>query len=215
MNKKIAVVTGNAKGLGLAISENLAQHGYLRPETIFSKDYDLNKASNAEKLIQGTIDKYSQIDLLINNVGNYIAKDIDEMSIEEWHEMMNSNLNSAFYMCKYALPYLRQSQGSIINIGFASLEKFSPAVRVIAYQVAKTGLLTLTKGLAKAEAPKGVLINMISPGHLENTIVNNAMNEIPLGRLGRLEEINHTINYLLNNKYITGQNIEVAGAWGL
>ncbi len=213
--KKIAIVTGNARGLGQAISANLLAHGFAQPEIIRSKDYDLTQSESAERLVVDTISKYGRLDLLVNNVGNYIAKSIDDISIEDWQEMMNSNLNSSFYMTKYALPYLRQSHGRIINIGFAALDKFSPAPRVIAYQVAKTGLLTLTKGLAKAEAVNGVLINMISPGHLENTVVNDAIEDIPLGRLGALAEVNQTLNYLLTNDYVTGQNIEVAGGWGL
>lgn len=213
--KKIAIVTGNARGLGESISLNLAQQGYLEPEIVRSKDYDLNHAHSAERLVQSIIEKYGRLDLLVNNMGNYIAKNIDDMSIEEWQEMMNSNLNSAFYLSKYALPYLRKFNGRIMNIGFAGLYGFSPSPRVIAYQVAKTGLLALTKGLAKSEAVNGVLVNMISPGHLENTIVTNSIEDISLKRLGTFEEINSVVNLLLCNDYITGQNIEVAGAWGL
>lgn len=215
MLNKIAIVTGNAKGLGKRVSERLSELGYEVPEIIRSADYDLSNAEDASRLVQNTISKYGRLDLLVNNIGNYVAKSIDDISIAEWKDLVGSNLNTSFYMSKYALPHLRKSQGKIINIGFASLESSSPEPNIIAYHTAKMGLLSLTQGLAKSEASNGVLVNMVSPGSMENTVKHNAISKIPLARLATLDEVTEAVLFLVSSDYITGQNLEVAGGWGL
>lgn len=212
---KIAIVTGNGKGLGQRVSERLLGLGYQLPDIIRSADYDLTKSENASRLVEDTIRKYGRLDLLVNNLGNYVAKSIDEISILEWEDLLGSNLNVSFYMSKFALPYLRKNKGKIINIGFASLENLSPEPNIIAYHTAKMGLLSLTQGLAKAEASQGVLVNMVSPGSMENTVKHNAISKIPLGRLATLDEVTDAVLFFASSDYITGQNLEIAGGWGL
>ena len=212
---KIAIVTGNAKGLGKRISERLVDLGYHVPDTIRSADYDLSEAAAAARLVEDTITKYGRLDLLVNNLGNYVAKSIDDISVTEWQDLIGSNLNASFYLSKFALPHLRKTKGKIINIGFASLENYSPEPNIIAYHTAKMGLLSLTQGLAKAEASQGVLVNMVSPGSMENTVKHNAISKIPLGRLATLDEVTDAVLFLISSDYITGQNLEVAGGWGL
>lgn len=212
---KTAIVTGNSQGLGKAISERLVELGYFAPQVIRSKDYDLKNPVQAERLIQETIEKYGQLDLLVNNIGTYAAKTIDDLEIDEWQDMIGTNLNAAFYLSKYALPYLRESRGSIINIGFAGLESNIPMPRIIAYQSAKAGLLALTRGLAKAEAANQVAINMVSPGTMENSVEHNAMDKIPMGRLAKMSEVVDAVELLVNSDYITAQNIDISGGWGL
>jgi len=214
-SNKIALVTGNAKGIGKALSDWLLENGYQVPLVLRSKDYDITRPQTATALVDLIIKNHGRIDLLINNVGNYIPKYIDEMTITEWQEMMNSNFNSAFYLSKAFLPHLRATQGQIINMGFAGLAKLSPNPRVIAYQAAKTGLLVLTKGMALEEAKYGLRVNMISPGSMINTVVHSGLDRIPLGRLGEYHEIISVLEMILSNQYLTGQNVEVAGGYGL
>ena len=215
MTAKIAIITGNNVGLGRALTERISEIGYRTPEIIRSKDYDLKDPEASVKLVTETIERYGAIDLLINNVGNYINKPISQFSFYEWREMMDSNLNSAFYLSQRALPYLRESKGRILNIGYASMQKLDPRVNVTAYQAAKTGLLVLTRGMAKEEAANGVLINMLSPGYMENTVIDQNMPQMPLGRFASLDEAIESAFFLINTNYITGQNLELAGAWGL
>lgn len=212
---KIAIITGNNTGLGKAISDQLSKLGFKEPDIIRSKDFDIKKQEDAHRLVDMTLQKYGRIDLLVNNVGNYINKPLSQFSLEEWHEMMDSNLNSAFYLCLLALPELRKTKGRILNIGYASMEKLNPSPNVAAYQIAKTGLLLLTKALAKEEARNGVTVNMLSPGHMENTIDHGFDDKIPLGRLAKLDEAVEAAFFLINSQYITGQNLEIAGGWGL
>ena len=241
--KKIAIVTGNYKGLGKAISEMLPSLGYETPLLIRRANYDLSKPEAAERLVNDVIKQYGRLDLLVNNVGDFIHKEISDINITEWHEMINSNLNSAFYMCHYALPHLRKaatlepSSGAsedaeraknadirqlrslhpshILNIGYAGMEHFRTYTATTAYQAAKTGLLVLTKGLAKAEGKNNILVNILSPGHMENSVAPYKLENISLGRLATLEEACSVAKLLITHSYLTGQNIEVAGGWGL
>ena len=215
MPSKIAIVTGNNVGLGRALTERLCEIGYKTPEIIRSQEYDLKDPEAAARLVKNVYERYGSIDLLVNNVGNYINKPISQFSFSEWREMIDSNLNSAFYLSQRALPYLRESQGKILNIGYASMEKLDPSINVTAYQAAKTGLLVLTRGMAKEEASNGVLINMLSPGYMENTVTDKIMPKMPLGRYASLDEAVDAAFFLITNNYITGQNLELAGGWGL
>ena len=215
MSTKVAIVTGNNVGLGRALTERLSELGYKTPEIIRSKDYDLKDPETSRRLVKDIYERYGSIDLLVNNVGNYINKPISQFSFDEWREMIDSNLNSAFYLSQRALPYLRESHGRILNIGYASMEKLDPSVNVTAYQAAKTGLLVLTRGMAKEEAPNGVLINMLSPGYMENTVTDKFMPNMPLGRFATLDEAVDAAFFLIKSDYITGQNLELAGGWGL
>lgn len=213
--EKIAIVTGNGAGLGQALTERLNELGYKKPELIRSKDFNLNDYEDCHKLIDMTIEKYGRLDLLINNLGNYICKPLADFSYEDWHEMLNSNLNSAFYLSQKALPYLRKAKGRILNIGYAGLAQMSPTTNVGAYQIAKTALLVLTKAMAKEEAQYGLLVNMMSPGHMENTVENPSNCKVPVGRLASLDEAVDACFSLIKSEYITGQNLELAGGWAL
>lgn len=212
---KVAIVTGNNTGLGRALTERLPEIGYQRPEVIRSSDYDLKRSESATRLIKDTVERFGGIDLLINNVGNYINKPISQFAFDEWDEMIASNLNSAFYLSQAAIPYLRETGGRILNIGFASMERLNPNVNVTAYQAAKTGLLVMTRGMAKEEAENGVLINMLSPGYMENTVMDPIMPKMPLNRFATLDEAVSAAFFLIQSDYITGQNLELAGGWGL
>ena len=102
---KIAIVTGNHVGLGKAFSDHLETLGYKKPAVIRSKDYNVKKPEDCKRLVDEVLAIEGRIDLLINNVGNYITGYLDDYEIDSWQEMMESNLNSAFYMTKYALPF--------------------------------------------------------------------------------------------------------------
>lgn len=218
MDKKIAIVTGNHRGLGKVISELLTLKGYKPPMEVRSKDFNLEREEDCHKLIDTVLQKHGRLDLLVNNVGNYINKPISQFKTAEWHEMFNSNVNSAFYLSQKAIPELRKSKGRILNIGYASLEKLDPFVNVTAYHAAKAALAVYTRGIAKEEAPNGVLVNMLSPGYLENSVdepPEGLIKGIPIGRACTLEEAAQSAWFLINSNYITGENLELAGGWGL
>ena len=213
---KFALVTGNHTGIGKAISDFLVNNGYQVPMQVRSKDYDLRKADDCKALADDFISKHGQIDLLVNNVGNYETGYIDEYSLEAWKEMFASNTDSVFYMTKYLLPELRKTKGKIINLGFCGLEKLSAPPNHFAYQAAKTAVLVLTKSIAKEEAQNGVTANIISPGSMENTVEDSScLKRVPMNRLGTLDELCQIVKLIIENDYLTGQNIEIAGGRAL
>lgn len=216
MLQKFALVTGNNIGIGQAITKFLQENGYQVPMLIRSNDYDLREPQACQRLSLDFIQQYGSIDLLVNNVGNYETGYIDEFTQEQWFEVFRSNADSMFFMTKFLLPELRKSKGKIINLGFCGLQKLSSPPDHFAYQAAKTVSLVLTKSLAKQEASNQVTINMISPGSMENTVeTDDCLKRIPMNRLGRFEELCQIVKLIIENDYLTGQNIELAGARAL
>jgi 3-oxoacyl-[acyl-carrier protein] reductase len=235
---KTALVTGAAKGIGRAIAMRLAQEGYdvavhynsSRAEArstcaelegfgvkAVALQADLRDSSQALELVQVATRELGGLGVLVNNVGNYLKKPLDALTIEDWHEMLNSNLNNTFYTCHAALPIMReQKYGRIINLGFAGTQHLQARPTVLPYVIAKTGVILLTKAIAQAEAVHGITANVVSPGVIENS-VSKPLDLIPVGRLGTLEELSDAVWFLVqpNSSYITGQVLEVAGGFQL
>ncbi len=131
--------------------------------------------------------------------------------------MLNSNLNSTFYCCQAASHIMREQQfGRIINFGFAGSEFISAKPSIVAYQIAKTGVILYSKALAKSEAKNNITVNVISPGIIE-TSISQPLSEIPMQRLGKLEEIVGAVRYFLSPvaSYTTGTTLEISGGWNL
>lgn len=238
MKPKYALVTGSAKRLGKDIALQLTEQGYTvlfhyftsskeiaKLKIQFSKmnkpfhafKADIKDKKQIKKMAKWIQDNFGRLDLLINNVGNYKIANITEFTVEDWDDTMQSNLNGAFYCIHYLLDLIKKSQGNIINIGYANIESMQANVNATAYAISKTGLLILTKSLAKSLGKNNVRVNMISPGHLENSIdlPKNFKKVIPLQRPGNSQDIGNAIDFILKNDYITGVNLDVAGGYSL
>lgn len=223
---KIALVTGSAKGLGKAIALELARSGadviinYFRSEkeaeTTLKEAKESSKGSikiradvTDEKEVSMMFNrirgKFGKLDILVNNVGDFIYKPITEVSSEEFRHVMKSNLFSAFYCCKSALPMMK-NYGRIINIGCMGCDRITIRKMTSPYYMAKTGLWMLTKSLA-LETKKGVTVNMVSPGVLESSVVK------PQAEIIKFSDINNAVMFLLseNSGKINGSNMEVSG----
>jgi NAD(P)-dependent dehydrogenase (short-subunit alcohol dehydrogenase family) len=178
---------------------------------------DVTKPDEAAALVSQVHDTFGQLDVLINNVGNYHKVSLDELAIDDWHAMFDSNLHCTFYTCQTAVQLMRvQNFGRIINIGFAGSEKLVARPGVVAYGIAKTGVILYSKALAKTEAKHGITVNVISPGIMVNSKSKPTSN-IPLGRLGELDELTSVAKFLVSEeaRYVTGVHVEVAGGWNL
>jgi 3-oxoacyl-[acyl-carrier protein] reductase len=233
---KTALVTGAARGIGQAIALRLAQEGYsiavhyntsrsdaeqtckqlqaLGVQAV-ALQADLRDAGAAAGLVQEAARELSGLGVLVNNVGNYIKKPLPELELNTWHEMLDSNLNSTFYTCHAALPIMRGQQfGRIINLGFAGAQNLQTRPEILPYTIAKTGVILLTKAIAQAEATNGITANVVSPGVIENSI-SKPLHLIPIGRLGKLEELSEAVWYFVKESYVTGQNLEIAGGFAL
>lgn len=232
---KVAVVTGSAKGLGRAIALALADEGYtlvvhykkskeeaqkvLRhiskksPQSIIVCG-DLRKENEVDKIFTEVLKKYGRVDLLVNNVGDFLYKKFSETTTSEFRNLIESNLYSTLYATRAVLPVMRkQKSGDVINLGAVGAERIQLTQKSAAYFLAKTGVYTLTKVMAREEAKSGIRINMISPASLESDIFKP--DDFPMGRSAKYEDVTKAIKFLISTdaQYISGANIEVAGGF--
>lgn len=236
MKLKTALVTGSAKGIGRGIALELAKSGYdlaihyrssqqeaeqlqleiqeLGVKAVVLKA-DLTQPPEAQKLVQDAALELGGLGVLVNNVGDYIRKPLIDLEIEDWQSMMDTNLNATFYTCQAAIPIMRSQEfGRIINIGFAGAQNLLARTGITPYAIAKTGVLLLTKAIAKIESEHGITANVVAPGVIENSI-SQPLEQIPMQRLGTILEVASAVKYFLENPYITGQTLEVSGGWNL
>jgi NAD(P)-dependent dehydrogenase (short-subunit alcohol dehydrogenase family) len=234
-----ALVTGSAKRLGSAIAITLAK---LKYSVVVHYRHSLQEAEQTAQqcralgvdaeLIQGDLstpeqasvfagrylDQYSDTTLLVNNVGNYLTKSVENTSAEEWLSIFNLNLHAPFILTKALIPSLLRQHGQVINLGVCGLLTNKAPLYASAYMIAKHGLWDLTRSFARELAPQGVRVNMVSPGQLDIS-VDLLEKELrpPIGFPSTCEEVCRVIAFLVDpvNRSITGQNIEVAGGLGL
>ena len=231
---KNVVVTGASRGIGRAIAIELGKRGYrvlvnynesrekaekigkMIGEAVPMKA-DVSKYEEVEKMIGDFCEKYGKIYALILNAGIYIRKNVEEMSVDDWKKTIDVNLSGAFYPVKAALPCMEEG-GRIVFI--SSQLAFKGSKSSVAYGASKAGVLGLMRSLAIQLAPK-IRVNAISPGTIDTDIIKNytpgqrekRAREIPLGRIGRPEDVAGAVAFLLSEEadYITGANIDVNG----
>jgi 3-oxoacyl-[acyl-carrier protein] reductase len=144
--------------------------------------------------------------VLVNNVGNYHKGPLAELDGGTWHHMFDSNLHATFYTCQRAVPIMRAAGGGrIVNIGYTGAELLKARPAIVAYQIAKAGVILYTKALARSEAAHGITANVVSPGVMENS-VTKPLDELPMGRTGTLDELVGAVRYFLGPeaRYVTG-----------
>lgn len=239
--KRVAIVTGGATGIGLAISLQLAKDGFIvvvnyhasvdaanqLVATIQSLggqalavQANLSKVSEAEKLIQTTLQTFSRLDVLVNNAGITDDTLMLRMSENQFDRVIETNLKGVWATCKYALkPLMQNGQGRIINI--ASVAGMMGNAGQANYAAAKAGVIGLSKTLAREMASRNITVNVVAPGFIEtrmtaglsSSIKESALGIIPLRKFGQPEDIAYMVSFLASNKaqYITGQTIVVDG----
>lgn len=234
---KVAVITGGARGLGQAMAELFVREGAKvvaadMGELAYQNDsvegYKLNVTSSEEckKFFDYVVEKYGQIDVLVNNAG--ITKDsmTRKMSDEQWDAVINVNLKGVFNLTRYIGPYMQaQHRGSIINI--SSIVGEYGNIGQANYAATKAGVLGLTKSWAKEFAMKGsnVRVNAIAPGYIMTDILKTVPQELldgfakqtMLGRLGQPQEIANAALFLASDEasYVTGHTLSVNGGMRL
>ncbi len=237
---RTSVVTGSNKGIGKAIAETLARNGYavvvnyhrdaasaqdtwnsireISPRSVLVQA-DVTSPEGARQLVETALSQFQRLDVLVNNVGSFLVKSVYDTSVEEWDGIIRSNLSSAFYCIKSVLTAMReQRSGHIINIGSINAENARGAPTTAAYNVSKTGLVVLTKSVARSEARYGIRCNIVNPGFIETESTTDADRRemptlIPLGSLGKAEDVANAVEFLLSDKagYITGAVLNVHG----
>ena len=231
---KVALVTGASRGIGQAISLQLKDDGYrvlgtattssgiksLKDKGIEGLELDLNSPNSKETFWQEIESKEVNISILVNNAGITRDNIVLRMSDNEWQDIMNVNLNGAFYLTKKILKMmLKLKWGRVINITSTSASIGNKGQSN--YSAAKAGVEAFTKSLAREVGKRNITINSIAPGFIstdmteQNDTVNSEdlMNEIPLGRFGKPEEVAHLASFLCSEEasYITGQILHING----
>ena len=236
---KIAIVTGASRGIGAEIVKTLSKNNYIvvlnynkskdlaekisnEFENVYTFKADVSKYEEVKNLIDFTIEKFGKIDLLVNNAGIDLIKPINDTSLEDFDNVLKTNLYSAFYTSKEASKYMiNQKSGHIINI--SSIWGLIGASCEMAYSVSKAGLDAMTKSLAKELGLSNIRVNSIAPGIIE-TEMNSFLSEdekqdlykeIPLRKMGTTNEVASCVLFLENNPYITGQILQVNGGWNM
>lgn len=236
--RKVALVTGGSRGIGKACALELAAAGcdvvinYAGNEDAANKTvdelkalgvnaeaykFDVSNQTEVDEAIAKIIEKYGRIDVLINNAG--ITRDdlFIRMTADKWNAVINTNLNSAFYVSKPVVKLMmKQRSGSIVST--TSVVGLYGNPGQANYSAAKAGLVGFTKSLAKELGSRGIRVNAVAPGFIATDMtkdlgnVDEYMKMIPLKRMGEAKDIAKAVKFLaLDADYVTGQVLQVDG----
>jgi NAD(P)-dependent dehydrogenase (short-subunit alcohol dehydrogenase family) len=238
LNGKVSVVTGGARGIGLAIATSLANYGadvviadineegaskaagMLKGKSC-GMSVDVSSVPQIEKMIREIMKKYGRLDILVNNAGILHTSGIEEVTEEEWDRIMAVNLKSAFFASQQALKYMKQQNcGRIINI--SSIAGRNGGFEIgCGYSASKAGIIGMSRNMARKMAPYGITVNVVAPGTVESEMsrqfseeaMQSLLANIPLKRLGKPENIGETVAFLSSDAagFITGAVIDVNG----
>ncbi len=243
MERKIALVTGASGGIGGACARLLAKQGYtvlahachgvqhvqaLAQELcaqgldVHAVSCDLADAHAAEEMCRGILNLYHHVDALVLCAGVSHTGLLSDMTDAEWHRVMDTNVSSAFYLCRALTPgMVSRRSGSIVTI--SSMWGRVGASCEVAYSASKAALIGFSRALAKELGPSGVRVNCIAPGVIDTRMMDEhseetkqaLADETPLGRLGTPEDVAQSCLFLVSDaaSFVTGQVLGVDGGY--
>ena len=240
---KVALVTGSSRGIGAAILEGFARggatgvlHFWDDPGGANKRDADalaaklganvhalpadVRDAAQMEALMKQVKERFGGLDVLVNNAGIIKDRTVKNMTLDEWHAVLQTNLTGVFHSCKYGAEILNDG-GRIVNIAsVAGLVGFHGQAN---YAAAKAGVIGMTRVLAKELARRGITVNAVAPGVVQTPMLGEIkpevtaeyIKQIPAGRLGTPEDVANAVLFLASDEssYITGQVLPVTGGW--
>lgn len=242
---KVILVTGAGRGLGAALVRSAADQRArvvincrVNQKCAESLAVEIQKAGGqalvcradvtdygeATALVEETVKAFGRVDILVNTVGGFSWKAVADMDPAEWRQMMASNLDSVYNMCRLVLPHMRKNHwGRIINLGAVGAERAQGQPMVSAYCSAKAAVTAFSKALALEEARHGVTVNIVSPGVMadeasgETRIPDQLRDRVPIGRAATAEDVLRAIYFFTSPAadFLTGQVLGIAGGWML
>jgi len=238
---RVAIVTGAAQGIGLAIAERLSRAGARVVIADVAEEAaaaaverlgegggkatgvvaDVTSPDEVEALVERALDAFGRLDILVNNAG-ITGRDAPlwETTDGDWEKVLGLNLTGVFYCCRAVVPHMREHRGgAIINVASISGKEGNP--NMIPYSVSKAGVICLTKALAKEVIGDGVRVNCVAPAVIETPLLDQLQSEaieymrskVPMGRMGRSEEVAAVVHFLASDdaSFVTGQCYDVSG----
>jgi 3-oxoacyl-[acyl-carrier protein] reductase len=238
---QVALITGGARGIGRGIALKLAQAGadlainYLEREDAAHEvaewarglgrrvvliKADVCDEAQVAAMFQTVATELGRLDILVNNVGPFIVRRLLKTSLQEWRYMLDGNLTSAFLVAKEAATLIDRGErgGSMIFVGAPNAERVGSQSESPAYSIAKTGLTVMALTLARDLGPKGIRVNVINPGYIENDAMTPRKREwmtaeVPLGAVGTPAQVGEAVAFLASSRasYINGAILNVHG----
>jgi len=240
LTDKVAIVTGSSRGIGRAVASELADHGckvvinyYTNKKEADSLAAELKgKGQEAlvvqagvahpdecARLVEESVKHFGGLDILVNNAGVNRDRTIRRMSVEEWREVLSTDLDSIFYCTYAAVPHMiERGGGRIVNM--SSIVGQMGNLGQSNYAAAKAGIVGFSKSAAQELAKFNITVNALCPGFIETEMVTNLtedvqkalLTKVPLGRFGRPEEVARICRFLVSEgEYITGAQINING----
>jgi acetoacetyl-CoA reductase len=234
--KRLALVTGGTRGIGASISRKLKEEGYTVAAVYYGNDkaahsfqkqegipvykWDVSNFKSCQEGVARITSDLGAVDVLVNNAG--ITRDgvLHKMDCLHWEEVIQTNLNSCFNMCRQVIEPMRaRGFGRIIKV--SSINGQKGQFGQTNYSAAKAGIIGLTKALAQESANKGITVNAIAPGYIHTEMTENISEpilakitqQIPMNRLGNPDEIANTVLFLVSQDagFITGTTLTING----
>ena len=233
----VTLVTGSARGLGLAVARLLARRGD-RVHVVWRSSSELAQALEVEfpgrvhqadlcdavaarRTVEAVLARDGRLDHLVHAVGEYVSGPLEGAGATDLRRMLASNVESAFHVLEAARTPLRASRGAVVLFGCAGLETLRARRETALYAAAKSALLVLARSWALEEGPHGVRVNLVSPGVVPHehaaadTLDAERIARIPLGRAGTPADVAMAVEFLLSARaaHVTGVDLAVTGGW--
>jgi 3-oxoacyl-[acyl-carrier protein] reductase len=242
---RVALVTGGTRGIGKGIAIGLAREGarvaiayrenkasaqnalrelQMAGAECFAVEADVTNPAKVTFLLDTVLERCGRLDILVNNVGDFRWRTLAESTVEEWREILDSNLMSVFYASRAALPAMRRQRwGRIINLGAVGAERAFGQATISAFAAAKAAVVALSRSLALEEAKNGITVNVVNPSNIdEKELTLSEARRIrdarfPIGRPPTAEDVAAAVLFFVSEEaeYVTGQVLNVSGGWML
>jgi len=238
LTKRVAIVTGAAQGIGMAISKRLAMANasvvladikykevkevadelLSEGNNVIGMECDVSNPESINRLIEKVIHKFHGIDILVNNAAIFpLVAPIEEQTDREWEKTIAVDLAGIFYFCRATVPHMKKvGKGKIINLTSIGAKEGQP--NMVPYCAAKGGVVGLTKALAKELAPYNILVNAVSPALIKTSMIGNLdlgpfVERTPLGRVGKPEEVAAMVHWIASDdvSFSTGAIFDISG----